>query len=301
MPDASVAAIIIHYNTDEYTNHLIAQLLKYCSKSLAAITVVDNGSRIPFKPAAADERLFILRMTEHKGYAAACNAGAAHHSARYFAFLNSDLDFDTDILSPLVHFMDGDRGSGAAGPRLLFPEGKYQLSYGSDPGLLTEFREKKRQRQCTNGKGALYEERIRESSTPKKVDWITGAFMLIRQEVFEKIQGFDESYFFYFEDSDICRRIRHAGFSVNFVPFATIIHFGGGSQPAFNPPGIRAYRLGQMHYYRKYNGRISFYLLKIYLCTVFGIRSILSGTNFAFYRQLCRLLWTIPYTPVRSL
>jgi GT2 family glycosyltransferase len=111
----------------------------------------------------------------------------------------------------------------------------------------------------------LIDARAREASIPQEPHWITGACMLIRRAAYEAVSGFDESYFFYFEDVDICTRLRRAGWNILYRPESVVIHFGGGSDPLGNPRIVLSYRREQLRYYALYNSRFSFFLLQRYL------------------------------------
>lgn len=296
MPERQAAAVIIHYNTDAYTRALLAMLQQHCSTALAYIVVVDNGSDVPFT--TADDRVTIVRHETNRGYAAACNAGAAAHEAAYYFFLNSDIEFSTDVLSPLLDFMERDDTTGVIAPALQFPDGRFQLSWGEEPSLMNEFKERRRQQEMHAGGGPAYDARKRESMQRREADWATGAALLIRKEAFDAVRGFDEGYFFYFEDADLCCRIRRAGWRIVYEPAVTITHYGGGSQEGFNPAIASAYRSGQLRFYARFRGRISFYLLKIYLSSVFGFRMLTDSYRREDYSRLLRLIRKFPYSSV---
>ena len=110
--------------------------------------------------------------------------------------------------------------------------------------------------------------------------------MLIRTSAWDDVGGFDEAYFFYFEDADICRRLRLAGHGILFQPSSCIVHFGGGSDPLSNPQIVRAYRREQLRYYARYNSVVQFYLLKMYLLTKFLLLAARGGLDRSTSRTL---------------
>jgi GT2 family glycosyltransferase len=300
MNQGKFSAVIIHFNTVEYTRNLISMLREHCSASLEDIIVVDNASTRALVIDDDIPGLQILRFDENRGYAAACNAGAEHSSSPYCAVLNSDLKIHNDVFLKMISVMENDESIGIIGPKLVFPDGRFQLSYGEEPSLINEYRERKRQKESAAGEGPMYRQREQEAMTPQSVDWVTGACMLIRRTAFESIAGFDEEYFFYFEDSDLCSRMRRAGFTVRYDPAETVIHYGGGSQSGFSPDLTLSYRRGQLRYYARFRSRISFYLLKIYLCGVVAIRLISNKPQRAFYRHAFRLIFAFEHGSIRT-
>lgn len=259
---ASVSAVVIHFGRLDFTTRLVAQLLAL--PSAPEVVVVDNAAEQPFD-AADFPGVLCVRLEENRGYGYACNRGAERATGDFIFILNNDLEFPDDPLPALIAAMEARPDAGAAGPALRFPDGRFQLSFGEQPTLLAELRERQRQQQSREGGGALLDARAREASAGLEPHWITGACMLIRRGAWDAISGFDEAYFFYFEDVDLCTRLRRAGYAVLYRPDAEVVHYGGGSDPLANPRIVLSYRREQLRYYARYNSRLSFVLLQRYL------------------------------------
>ena len=206
------------------------------------------------------------------------------------------------------------RLNGVPTPALRFPDGRFQLSFGAQPSLVEEFREKRRQEQSRTGGGPDVEAREREAAAPLEPHWITGACLLVRRAAWEAVSGFDEAYFFYFEDVDLCTRLRMAGWSVLYRPEARVTHLGGGSDPLANPRIVLSYRREQLRYYARYRGRVSFFLLRRYLSWKFarmqragvidaalgrGLQALAGGFSRAGERRAFRASPSHPTTAVR--
>ncbi len=262
-----VTAVVIHFGKRDFTDHLVRQLLGLASAP--EIVVVDNASVQAFD-AGAFPGVRALRLPENRGYGHACNRGADAAAGEFLFILNNDLDIPSDPLPPLLAAMDAEPRAGAAGPALRFPDGRFQLSYGEQPAPCSEFLERRRQRQSSRGGGAQLDARAREAASPLEPHWITGACMLVRRKAWEMISGFDEAYFFYFEDVDLCTRLRRSGWTVLYRPEAEVIHFGGGSDPLSDPRIVASYRREQLRYYARFNSRLSFFLLQRYLLWKFA-------------------------------
>ena len=119
--------------------------------------------------------------------------------------------------------------------------------------------------------------------------------MFLRREAIEAAGGFDEGYFFYFEDADFCRRVREAGFAVRYHPEIQLTHYGGGSQKGFDPVVVKSYRAGQLRYYARFGSRISFYGLKIYLSVVISFRLVFQRAQRTFNAHMLRFVASFPY------
>jgi len=257
-----LSAIVIHYGDANMTRNVVEQFMKLDSVFSRDCIVVDNASPEGF---TAFDYALVLRLSENRGYAAACNAGAKLARGRFFFVLNNDIDMLQNAVTPLIHALQHDSGAGAAGPRLHFPDGRFQLSWGDHPTLRSEFLERRRQRESSIGGGSAFDAREKQSRTAREVDWITGAAMMVKREAWERVGGFDEQYFFYFEDVDFCKRLRLAGWRILYRPEAQLVHVGGASDPMSDPTINAAYRGGQLRYYARFNGATTFFLLKAYL------------------------------------
>ncbi|MBI5646750.1 MAG: glycosyltransferase [Ignavibacteriae bacterium] len=294
-PQPRISYIVVHFGPAEYTHTCLRQLRTHACGLPAEIVVVDNGAETPFHSDDAD---IIVRFESNRGYGAACNAGARAASGALLFILNNDIELSDNIAAPLAALFDEDAALGIAAPRLSFPDGRFQLSYGEDPGLVSEFRERRRQRESRAGGGPHFERRRAEADHAHDVDWVTGAAFMISRACFNATGGFDEEYFFYFEDADLCRRARLAGYRVRYEPRASIVHLGGGSQSAGDPRIRRWYRLGQVRYYSLHNSRISFWLLKLYFFATLIVAVPPGSDQRTAKRALFQELRAVPYSPL---
>lgn len=174
--------------------------------------------RLCFHPAQAS-----IDVNAHNlGFAGNCNAGAARASGDVLLFLNQDVfgviphshHWDAAIMKPFAF----DETVGIVGARLLFPDNSIQSAGGEFDIIGTPYH------RCLGYSDPNYH----EVSTPREIDWVTGAAIAIRRSVFERIGGFDTGYRMYFEDVDACMRVRELGYKVWYEPSCTLIH-GVGS------------------------------------------------------------------------
>ncbi|MCB2203744.1 glycosyltransferase family 2 protein [bacterium] len=270
-----VSIIIIHFGSLQLTHALVSQLLALPAVPSREIIVVDNASGDPF-PGSVYPTVRVVRLEENRGYGYACNRGAAAASGAFLLICNNDLEFRGNPLPALTERCATEKGIGAVGPALRFPDDRFQLSWGRFPTLLSEFFESRRQQESREGGGSGLRKREQESATVQEVDWVTGACVLVPRQAWDSISGFDERYFFYFEDVDLCMRLRRRGWKVLYDPTVTITHHGGGSNPLANPSIVLSYRREQLRFYARYNSSFSFFLLRRYLLLKFR-RLVASG------------------------
>lgn len=190
----------------------------------AAILIVDNGSsddstaqlRAAFPPGATRTPVELLETGKNLGFAGGMNAGAAYaldHGAGSVLFLNNDTEIDPDMLRQLSAVLGADPTTGMTGP----------LIYYADPST-------KIWRVADNEHAWLpFPLRVPDAAVegqvgPMRVDYITACAMLVRAQVLREVGLFDERYFMYFEDADLCRRVRDAGYTIRYVPQARMWH-----------------------------------------------------------------------------
>lgn len=221
-PQTSI--IIVNWNT--------RQLLLQCLSSIRThaahceVLVVDNGSTDGSHTAIEHEfpEVRIIRHAENKGYARANNAGVRAAAGEYLLFLNSDTILMADTVALLSKLLHEHPGAAACSPRLLQQNGKAQpFAFGGDPTL------KYLLARASARFGIRKPMHNWDTATLQTVDWVSGACLLIRRSAFEQVGGFDEKIFMFFEDNDLCLRLRQAGWNVLYAPHIAVIHLGGGS------------------------------------------------------------------------
>ncbi|OQA45471.1 MAG: N-acetylglucosaminyl-diphospho-decaprenol L-rhamnosyltransferase [Chloroflexi bacterium ADurb.Bin325] len=218
------------------------------------IIVVDNASS-DGSTTLVRERFPGVQLIENAanvGFARANNQAIALAQGRYVLLLNSDTVVHPGALAALVGFMDAHPAAGACGPRLLNADGTLQPA--AHP-MLTPGRELWR---------LLFLERLYpratypmhrwDTVTPRRVEVIKGACLLLRRAALDQIGLLDESYFMYTEEVDLCYRLAEAGWELWYVPIAEIVHFGGSStRQAHEDMYVQLYR-SKIQFYRKFGG-----------------------------------------------
>lgn len=184
------------------------------------------------------------------GFSASNNAGAALGSAPWLLFLNPDAVLTPGALRSLWEYARDNPGVGVVGPKVMNPDGSRQANQSGRYPSLAQVAGLRAWRvgQKLAGNDTMSPA---DWSSPKSVDWLTGACMLVRRDVFERIGGFDEGFFLYYEDVDLCHRVHDAGYDVVALPEAEVVHHLGQSGVS-SEFVARAYRESFYHYCDKY-------------------------------------------------
>lgn len=214
-----LSIVIVSYNT--------AALTLACLESLQTATgdkelfVVDNASSDNSVEliTARFPAVKLIANKNNKGFGAANNQGLLICNGRYVIFLNPDTSVKPDTLKKAVAFMDGHRQIGLAGAKILNPDGTLQDSVSYKyPG------EKFTSSETAGLKG--------------NIACVLGAFMIARKDLIVEMGGFDEDFFLYGEDQDLCWRIRERGYSIGYIEDAEVFHLGGQSEINTAAPAI---------------------------------------------------------------
>jgi GT2 family glycosyltransferase len=258
-----VSIIIVNYNGKDRTRACLQSIHTVSSSVEHEIILIDNcsddGSVEAIRKEYPDIR--IVPQNANLGFGTANNRGARIAKGEFLFFVNNDIIFKEDIITPLKEFMEKNDSAGIAAPMLLNPDGTYQLSYGKYPSLLNELRTKRE---------TIAAKSIPDDRSPKRVEWVSFAAVMIHRAAFEKIHGFDERYFMYFEDADFCCRAHDAGYTTYYCAGYALLHSGGGSWSGSIVNKIKIeYRRSQIMYYQKHRSVCEALVLRIYLMLQF--------------------------------
>ena len=231
-PDLSV--VIPSYNTRDLMEQALRTVAEASGDIGVEVIVVDNNSQDGSADMVAEKfpEVELIRTKRNLGFGGANNVAFGHVQGRYVLLLNSDTIVRPDTLRTLVAFMDENPEAGAAGCRILDPDGTLQLdcrrsfptpaaAFYKLTGLSRMFPDSRH--------FARYNLTYLDPDEVNEVDALSGSCMIVRRQVLEEVGGFDEAYFMYGEDLDWCFRMREAGWKIYYTPATEIIHFRGQS------------------------------------------------------------------------
>jgi GT2 family glycosyltransferase len=264
-PDISVSLV----NTDN------RELLLACLRSLPGAArevslqtiVIDNASTDGSADAVADAfpDVELVRLDRRQGFGANHNQAIRRSRGRYVFILNEDTVLHEGALDRLCRFMDQNPGVGAAGPRILYPDGSEQPSafHFPTPGRVAVT--------TLTLQRALWRQSGGDAVRP--VDWLCGAAILARRDALEAVGGFDESLFIYSEDPDLCLRMRAQGFRSAYFPHASLVHHENATTTSV--PERRIYQMERSRalYTRKHHGALGEYTVRGLTAAAFAARA----------------------------
>ena len=226
------AAVVVNYNSGELLERCVASVLADDSAGPVELVVVDNDSSDDSlaQMRRAHPEVVVLRPGANLGYSRASNLGIAATRAPLVAVLNPDLELTRGTAASLRARFDADPGLGAAGPRLTNPDGSTYPSARSMPrlsdavghGLLGRIRP-------SNPATRRYRQLDADPDVARAVDWVSGAAIWLRRPALDAVGGWDEGYFMYVEDVDLCWRLRRAGWGIAYEPGGHALHVQGVS------------------------------------------------------------------------
>ncbi len=222
--------VVVSYNSRD--------TLRACVEPLAgldgiSVIVVDNASPDRSLEAIADLPVHAIASEDNRGFGAGCNLGLAAGAAPFVLFLNPDAYISDDALQRLTDVLVSEPDVGIVGPRTV----------AADGALVPSMR--RYQRVGSVWATALFVHRVvKQAAWANEIvkssemyehaaypEWLSGGCLLVRRSVIESVRGFDEGFFLYNEDMDLCARVRAAGYKVRYEPTALARHEGGRSAP----------------------------------------------------------------------
>lgn len=249
-----LSIVIISWNTRDMLRDCLHSVYDGLGKLRAEVIVVDNAST-DGSAAMVDAEFPAVRLlvnVRNRGFAAANNQGFRMARGRHVLLLNSDTLVLGQVLPAMVEWMDAHPAVAVMGPRVLNRDGSMQVSSTRFPTLgklalqtlgLTRF-----------SAFDTYRMQGWDRRDERAVEVISGCCMLVRASAMAKVGPLDDSFFFYGEETDWCRRFADAGWQVVFAPVGEIIHFGGGSVRSLNHKRDVMLTEGTVRLHRKHGG-----------------------------------------------
>jgi GT2 family glycosyltransferase len=215
-----------------------------------------------------------IQNQENVGFARANNQAFRESEGHFILLLNPDTVVQCGALEWMVRSMNTYPKAGAMGPQLLSPDGTLQISSHPAPTLPREVWQLFHLDALWPY--GVYRMRQWNVSTPRKVDVLQGACLLLRRAALDELGLFDEDYFMYSEEVDLCQRLRRAGWSLYWMPQAKVMHYGGQStQQAAAEMFLHLYR-SKLLYFRKHHSRLTALAYKLTLAAAALARVSLS-------------------------
>jgi GT2 family glycosyltransferase len=283
MVDLSVS--IVSYRTPDLLRACLTAVEAACRSLESEITVVDNASGDGSVDLVRTEfpRVRVIANSRNAGFGAAHNQALREARGRYWLALNSDAAPAEGSLATLRDAMDADPSVAVAGPRLRYPDSSVQPSRRRFPTVATLFMESTQlQRVCPDNQVLRsYYVQDRSDDEPQDVDWLVGACLCLRAEAMRRVGLFDERFFMYSEEIDLCRRLKAAGWRVRYVPQAEVRHLEGGSSGSDLVARDQRFQASKLAYAAKWHGAWVALALRTYLVAEYLARGLEESVKFA--------------------
>ncbi|MFH1890372.1 MAG: glycosyltransferase family 2 protein [Candidatus Kuenenbacteria bacterium] len=228
-----LSIIIVSWNVREYLKKCLESIFKHTQDIDFEVIVVDNASKDNSAEMVQDKfpEANLIANKKNLGFARANNQGIGKAQGKYILILNDDTELIDNSLKKLIDLMEKNQEWAIAGCRLLNSGRSLQKSVRRFPKFFDQFLILVKLHHLPFFKKYLnnYLAKDFDYTRTQQVDQIMGAFMMVRKSVFEKIGKFDEKYFYWFEEVDLCKRAVDAGLKVFYTPQVSMIHHGGVS------------------------------------------------------------------------
>jgi GT2 family glycosyltransferase len=259
-----VSAVVVSFNGRDMLGRCLASLWAETEQAMLEVVVVDNASTDGSVEMVRDRfpRARLIVNDVNRGFAAANNQGILASTGEFILLLNPDTEIHDRAIERVLAFFERHSSAGIAGCRLEFYDGTLQCSVGAFPSLLEAFMNATflylllPRTAVVRARGIAIMDYDREV----EVDWVCGAFLMLRRGLIATLGGLDEQFYMYSEEVDFCRRARRAGVSVWYTPSGTVTHWWGGVS-AVSERGLLWLVASQILYIRKHHRGIERALL----------------------------------------
>jgi GT2 family glycosyltransferase len=273
MYNCELSIIIVSFNTAELLKNCLDSLFHYLINIDFEIIVVDNNSTDSSKEMMTsyekrESRLKCICLDSNIGFGSANNVGIKIANGRNILFLNSDTYLiDSSIITMIDWFNSNNQNVFGAGCLLLNKDLTFGVSYGEFPNLQTILKEIVLNRFCkyraiTPSKNDII----------KEIDFPCGAFFLVKNDLLKKTGVFDERFFLYFEETDLAKRAKDAGYKILYYGFSKVVHLGGASAERRSKFITRLNYQSWSKYIIKHHGHVNAFLVKNSLYLFFIIK-----------------------------
>ena len=250
-----LSIVIVTYNSKGDLENVLRSLTQPAPEVDHDVVVVDNAST-DGTPAYLRERwpgIGVIASEANVGFAKANNLAVRATVSELVLLLNPDTIVPPGVVDRLVSTLDTRRDVAIVGPRIVDGQGRAELSFGAMMTPWSELRQKLLVRGNDRGLPPFSTAVDRMTRRTHEVDWVSGACLMIRRADLDAVGGFDERFFMYTEDVDLCASVRLRGRSVLFTADSEVVHLRGRSAASAARATAEAYRRSQIAFYAKHH------------------------------------------------
>ena len=223
-----VSVVVINYNGEDLLKKFFPSVIKYTSKDISDIYVIDNRSSDKSVEFLNNKYpgVNLIKNKKNYGYAGGYNRGLKKIKSEYIVLLNNDVEVTKNWLDIMIEKMEENNSIGSCQPKILSYTNKKKFEYA---GACGGYLDLLGYPYCRGRIFDFTEEDLGQYDDDKEIFWSSGACIMLRNELFEKIGGFDESFFAHMEEIDLCWRLKAEGYTNYCFPQSKVYHLGGGT------------------------------------------------------------------------
>lgn len=280
-----VSVIVVTYNSSAYISRCIDSIYRETKDASFEVIVVDNASSDDTVKLVSEKYpdVRVIQNDENNGFGAANNQGAKGAQGNFLLFLNPDTKLITNAISIFLSFCNL-QSAFCIGGQLINQSGNSVVSYGNFPSVFQQISDL--------GFRKIYPKYFRRKlatgcvvdfSEPREVDYVSGANLFVKKEVFDLVGGFDEEYFMYYEEVDLCKKLSVVSCQLSVVPSAKIIHYESLSTSknlGFNYQKYGMLEKSKYRYFRKQYGLWIVGFLKLLQVMTLALHTPFSNQKF---------------------
>ncbi len=288
-----LAIVIINYNSSEFSQKCIQSVLENTTSTISyEIIIVDNASKNRdyealrnFISNLKNTNIRLYRSRINTGFGGGNMYGVQFAHANYYLFLNNDTLLIKDPIKICFDFMEKTEDAALCGPQIFNEHQKKEVSFDHFTSIGREIFGKKMLEFVFR---KTKPNRRKQYSTPLSVDYVNGSFMFFRAKDFDSVGGFDTTIFLYFEESDICYRLKKKNRKTYFIPSASYLHYQGKSiqKTAWNIRTKIELKTSMFYVIRKNYGYLHYQLLRVFFILRYGLVSIVKPKYFKLFHRI---------------
>lgn len=253
-----LSIIIINFHSQKLIVNCLNSLRQHHSSLAYEVLIVNNGGEVSELEASNTEQLKIISAKNNIGFSRANNLGLQHAVGEFVLFLNADTLFTESILEACLEQLANPE-VGALSCKLVYPDNRRQLNFHRGHQLFRKLwmRNPFALKWCKTTEKVANElqQLIAKHEKTHCTDWVSGAFLMMRRkDILERNWYWDEDFFMYWEDVELCHRIRQSGKQVLYYADKQIIHIGGGGETGFNTKRFSMMEQSKLLYLKKTRG-----------------------------------------------
>lgn len=256
-----VSVIIVSYNVSELLDTCLATLKKFTQSVSYEVIVVDSASSDDSVAMVQKKHPWVklIAKSENVGFVKGNNLGLQEATGKHILYLNPDIELIEDAIGPLYRYLETHDSVGIVGCKLLNTDRSHQSSIGNFTRLTNLWREYALREK-------MGQHPVHHPETPTPVEVLLGACLLVRGSFVREIGGFDERYFMYHEETDLCRTAQEHGLQIIYFPDVAMIHHGSKSStssPERRQRSLHENRKSQYIYFKKHASVVTAQVAKL--------------------------------------